>query len=88
MRNVLTLFAAVVFLLYSSVLAAAPARACCLDADCPIAQCVATACTPAAMPAAVARITEFAAPAPRTAPTGDSPAIPPHPAKEVWSPPD
>jgi hypothetical protein len=88
MRNVLALFAAVVFLLYSSVLAAAPARACCTDADCPIAQCVATACTPSAMPAAVGRLADIIAPAPSAVPVAETPAIPPRPAKEVWTPPD
>lgn len=88
MRNILALLAAVVFLLYSSLLAAAPSRACCVDTDCPIAQCVASACTPSAMPAAAVRIADLAVPAQRMAPIGESPAIPPHPAKEVWSPPD
>jgi len=88
MRNVLALLAAVVFLLYSSVLAAAPARACCKDADCPIAQCVATACTPSALPAAVGQIGAIAAPALREAALPEPAVNLPQPAKEIWCPPD
>lgn len=88
MRNVLALLAAVVFLMYSSVLAAAPARACCKDADCPIAQCVATACTPSALPAAVGQIGAIAAPALREAALPERPVILPQPAKDIWCPPD
>ena len=88
MRNVLALLAAVVFLLYSSVLAAAPTRACCKDADCPIAQCVATACTPSALPAAVGRIAAIAMPAVRAAAIAERPVHLPQPAKDIWCPPD
>lgn len=88
MRNVLALLAAVVFLLYSSVLAAAPARACCKDADCPIAQCVATACTPSALPAAIGQIAAIATPALREATIPEHPVTLPQPAKDIWSPPD
>lgn len=88
MRNVLALLVAVVFLLYSSVLAAAPARACCKDADCPIAQCVATACAPSALPAAVGEIAAIAAPALREAAIPEPRVHLPQPASDIWCPPD
>jgi hypothetical protein len=88
MRNALALFSAVVFLLYSSVLAAAPAHACCTGTDCPIVQCVATACTPSAMPAAAGLIAAIAPPATHAAPVAEENPILPSPAKEVWCPPD
>ncbi|NGZ87516.1 hypothetical protein [Duganella aceris] len=77
-----------VFLLYSSVLAAAPAHACCTGTDCPLVQCVATACTPSAMPAAAGLVAAVAPQAMRVAPIAESAVIPPQPAKEVWCPPD
>ncbi len=88
MRKVLALLAAVVFLLYSSMLAAAPARACCKDADCPIAQCVATACTPSALPAALGQIAAIATPALGEATIPEQSITLPQPAKDIWSPPD
>ena len=88
MRNALALIVAVVFVLYSSLLAAAPARACCHEADCPVTQCVAAACTPSAMPAVAIGSAMIALPAPRAVAISYTPAILPEPTKEVWGPPD
>jgi hypothetical protein len=88
MRNALALIVAVVFVLYSSLLAAAPARACCHEADCPVTQCVAAACTPSAMPALAASLAMIAFQLPRSVPIAYTPAILPNPLREVWCPPD
>ena len=88
MRNALALIVAVVFVLYSSLLAAAPARACCHEADCPMTQCVAAACAPCAMPAAVAGVASIALPVLRVPAVSNPPAMLAAPAKEVWCPPD
>jgi len=88
MRNVLALLAAVIFVLYSSVLAAAPAKACCKDAHCPVEQCVAMACTPSAMPATVGKALQLDLPSPRQAPVPHRAAELPCPAEEIWRPPD
>jgi hypothetical protein len=88
MRNALALIVAVVFVLYSSLLAAAPARACCHEADCPVTQCVAAACTPSAMPALAASLDVLALPRPHAAAISYTPAALPEPTREVWCPPD
>jgi hypothetical protein len=83
MHNALALIVAAVFVLYSSLRAAAPARTCCREADCPVTQCVAAACTPSAMPAAVASIATIALPAQRTAAISNPPTMLPESASEV-----
>ena len=88
MRNVLALFVALVFVLYSSMLAAAPAHACCKSADCPVTQCVAADCLPSAMPAALGDIAPQATPPASVAAQCPAPAILPTPPTEVWCPPD
>jgi len=88
MRNVLALFVAVIFVLYSSMLAAAPAHACCKAADCPVTQCAATDCLPSAMPAALGVIAMPALPIARAAAQSPAPAMLPAPANDVWCPPD
>jgi hypothetical protein len=88
MRNVLALLAAVIFVLYSSVLAAAPAKACCKDAHCPVAQCVAMACAPSAMPVAMGKALQFDLPALRETPAVHRAPTLPCPAEEIWRPPD
>lgn len=89
MRQFLALVIALVFVLHSSLLAAAPARTCCKNADCPVAQCVATDCLPAALPALPAANAMPHAPMP-TPVAAHCPAasMSPAPAKEVWCPPD
>jgi hypothetical protein len=88
MRQFLALLIALVFVLHSSLLAAAPTGMCCKSADCPVAQCVATDCLPAAMPAIAADIAVLA-PTPTRLPADVAPAtMSPAPAKEVWCPPD
>jgi hypothetical protein len=88
MRKVLTLFVAVMFMLYSSMLAAAPAHACCKAGDCPVAQCVMTDCLPSAMPAALGVIPMPAIQISRAAAQSPAPTMSPAPANEVWCPPD
>ncbi|WP_143068069.1 hypothetical protein [Duganella sp. CF517] len=88
MRHLLAMFIALVFVLHSSVLAAAPARMCCKSADCPVTQCVSSDCLPTAMPAIA---TDIALPAPaptRLAAHAPATAMSPAPAKDVWCPPD
>lgn len=88
MRQFLGLVIALVFVLHSSLLAAAPARMCCKGADCPVAQCVATDCLPTAMPA-IAPVIAMPAPTPiRLQANRPAPTMSPAPAKDVWCPPD
>ena len=88
MRQFLALVIALVFVLHSSLLAAAPARMCCKSADCPMTQCVATDCLPTAMPA-IATDVALPAPTPTRLPAHCSaPTMSPAPAKDVWCPPD
>ena len=88
MRQFLAMIIALVFVLHSSLLAAAPARMCCKSADCPVAQCVATDCLPSAMPAVTADVA-IPAPTPARMPAQcPAPTMSPTPAKEVWCPPD
>ncbi|USX21173.1 hypothetical protein NHH82_03090 [Oxalobacteraceae bacterium OTU3REALA1] len=88
MRQFIALVIALVFVLYSSLLAAEPARMCCKSADCPVTQCVAMDCLPAAMPAIAA---DIALPAPtltRLPAHRPAPTMSQAPAKDVWCPPD
>ncbi len=79
---------ALVFVLHSSVLAAAPARMCCKSADCPVTQCVAMDCLATAMPAMPAA-SALPAPTPARLPAqSPAPTMSPEPAKDVWCPPD
>lgn len=79
---------ALVFVLHSSVLAAAPARMCCKSADCPVTQCVAMDCLPAAMPAIAAALRLPAPTLARQPAHAPAPAMSPASAKDVWCPPD
>lgn len=88
MRNVLALVVAVVFVLYSSLLAAAPTHACCKSADCPVTQCVAADCLASAMPAALGAIAQPAAQPASLPAQCPAPAILPAPPGKVWCPPD
>lgn len=88
MRQFLALLIALVFVLHSSVLAAAPARMCCKGADCPVTQCVATDCLPTAMPAIAAALAMPASPPTRLQAHCPAPTMSPAPAKAVWRPPD
>lgn len=88
MRNVLALLVAVVFVLYSSLLAAAPAHACCKSGDCPVTQCAAADCLPAAMPATLGDSAMPALQPASLAPQCPAPAILPSPPTQVWCPPD
>ena len=88
MRQFLALVIALVFVLHSSLLAAAPARTCCKGADCPVTQCVSTDCMPTAMPA-IAPDIAMPEPAPtRLQAHRPAPAMSPAPAKDIWCPPD
>ena len=88
MRQFLALIIAMVFVLHSSLLAAAPARMCCKSADCPVAQCMATDCLPAAMPAIAADIAVLAPTLARLRADVAHATMSPAPAKKVWCPPD
>ena len=88
MRQFLAMIIALVFVLHSSLVAAEPVRMCCKGADCPVTQCVAMGCLPAAMPAIAA---DIALPAPtltRLPAHCPAPTMSPAPAKDVWCPPD
>ena len=88
MRQFLALLIALVFVLHSSLLAAAPTRMCCKSADCPVTQCVATDCLPAAMPAIPAAISLSAPTLTRLPAQAPAATMSPAPAKDVWCPPD
>jgi hypothetical protein len=88
MRSILSLLVALVFVLHSSWLMAAPAHACCNETDCPVTQCVSAGCLPGNLPAA---LDNTAAPAhvPASQPFAATAApLLPHPAQEIWTPPD
>jgi hypothetical protein len=88
MRSLISFLVALVFVLHSSWLLAAPTHACCHDADCPMTQCISAACLPADLPGAVGN------PQPPDIEPLHLPVAPvasvslPHPAKEIWTPPD
>jgi len=88
MRQFFAMVIALVFVLHSSVLAAAPARLCCKGADCPVTQCVATDCLPTALPAVAPDIAMPASTPTRLQASCPAPAMSPAPAKNVWCPPD
>lgn len=88
MRKFLALVIALVFVLHSSLLAAAPARMCCKNADCPVTQCVAADCLPSAMPAVTVDIAMPALTLARMPAQSPAPSMSPTPVKEVWHPPD
>ena len=88
MRTLISFLVALVFVLHSSWLLAAPTHACCHEADCPMTQCISAACMPADLPAAVNTIAPAAIEPLRLA-VLPSASIPlPRPAKEIWTPPD
>lgn len=88
MRNLLALIFALVFVLHSAVLAAAPAHACCKHADCPLSQCVSADCLPSAMPAAAGKMVLPLIVAQAIAVMTPAAIVLPEPLRQIWSPPD
>lgn len=88
MRPLISFLVALVFVLHSSWLLAAPAHACCHEADCPMTQCVSAACLPADLPAAVGQAQLPAVQPLRLAVAASAETPPPHPTEDIWTPPD
>jgi hypothetical protein len=88
MRRFLLLLVSLIFVLHSSLLAAAPMHTCCKNADCPMTQCVVADCLPSAMPAALGKIDVPALPAISAAAQSPAPTMLPTPAADIWCPPD
>ena len=87
-RKIRHLLLALVFLLHASFALAQSVRTCCADEACPVAQCAAMGCLPAAAPVAVGRTPQLATPfrAATSAPVSDG--APPLRVNDVWKPPD
>lgn len=89
MRTFRLLLIALVFLLHSAAGMAASVRTCCMDAHCPVADCMAMGCIADPLPPAAIG----ASPQHRVAPMR-APALPAEPAwfesrvEDIWTPPD
>lgn len=88
MRSLISFLVALVFVLHSSWLLAAPNHACCHEADCPMTQCISAACMPADLPAAVHNVQPATIEPLRLAVAPVASAPLPRPVKEIWTPPD
>jgi hypothetical protein len=88
MRRFSLFLLALVFMLHTTLVLAAPRCTNCPDIDCPAGQCMDIGCAPAAMPAALAA-PATPAPLPAAAPaTPYASAVLPAPLHEIWTPPD
>lgn len=89
MRTFRLLVIALVFLLHSAAGMAASVRICCLDAHCPVAECVAMGCIADPLPpAAVGAALQTAVSIMRETTMPDDPARGACPVEEIWTPPD
>ncbi len=88
MNKFLLLVLGVLFALHASLLAAAPLPPPCMDADCPMSQCIEADCLPGALTGALPAPPVFTVPAACVDGLAPAPGPLPFLMKEVWTPPD
>jgi hypothetical protein len=88
MRKLFLFLLAVVFMLHTTFVVAAPRCTNCPDIDCPSGQCVSVGCLPSAMPAMVAALAGMQPIATAAPATDYASAELPSPLQEIWTPPD
>lgn len=89
MRYIRLLLIALVFVLHSTAVMASSVKICCLDAHCPVAECVTMGCIADPLPPAAVAVTQQVSAPSMRAPVMPSESV--HPGshvEDIWTPPD